>query len=302
MVDGLGRIVRALEGAARPAVLWSGGKDSTVLLHLARRVRPDIECIQWRLPWLPRKWEFHDNLSREWNLTVHDQLPAWAGLCHGNGRVDIMEGYHIGAEVMVVARGTEPFEEGEPWVCGLEWLARPKAQQTDFPWDVLLCGHKNGDEDPCSGPVPLQLDVLRAQGCAPVHFPLRNWSDGDVTEYTLAEGVPWDRNRYEMDRTDLADPPDRSDLLVTKADKALNSDYYQACLRCIDKREGEFVRCPKLQMTVDNISARCSEYVPRHTYCSLRSQSADFGMRNAELQSAELADRGVGGFGLRSLE
>jgi hypothetical protein len=283
VVDALGRIVRALEAAARPAVLWSGGKDSTALLHLVRRVRPDIECIQWRLPWMRRKWEFHDMLAREWNLSVHDQLPAWAALCHGNNRVDIMEGYAIGSEAMVVARGTEPLDESEPWVCGLEWLTRPKAAATDFPWDVLLCGHKNGDIDPCSGPVPLQLDVLRAEGCAAVHYPLRWWSDEDVTDYHVAHAVPWDRNRYVFENVDceMGNGECRK-VLRTRADKRLNSDYYQACLRCIDKREGEFVVCPKNQLTVDNISGRCAEYLPRHDYCSLRSQNAKCEMGNGE--------------------
>lgn len=270
VVDAMGRIEVALRGAVRPAVLWSGGKDSTALLHLVRRVRPDIECIQWRLPWMRRKWDFHDWLAREWNLTVHDQLPAWAALCHGNDRVDLMEAYQIGASTMLVARGTEPLDEGGDWVCGLDWLTRPKAGNTVFPWDVLLCGHKNGDVDPCSGPVPLQLDVLRTPGSATVHFPLRNWSDGEVTDYIFDEGVPYDHNRYELvpDGTDGLNGTDL--VLGTKPDKELNSDYYQACLRCIDKREGAFVRCPKSQLVINNISALCAEHVPQHEYCSLR--------------------------------
>lgn len=272
VADAMGRIEVALRDAARPAVLWSGGKDSTVLLHLVRRVRPDIECIQWRLPWMREKWKFHDYLARAWDLTVHDQLPVWASLCHGNGRIDIMEAYQIGAEAMVVARGTEPFEEDGRWVCGLDWLTRPKAAATDFPWDVLLCGHKNGDEDPCSGPVPLRLDVLRAAGCAVVHYPLRNWSDGEVTGYSVENDVPWDPGRYEL----VGDGKDGSDVVLrTREDRRLNSDYYQACLRCIDKREGAFVRCPKSQLVVDNISGRCAEYEPRHEYCALRSETGE---------------------------
>lgn len=271
-------IAQGLAEARRPAVLWSGGKDSTVLLHLVRRFRPDVDVICWRVPFLPAKWEFHERLAREWNLTVYDFPPAWAALCHGNGRIDLMEAYAIGAQALVVARGTEPFESGNrnvetgkgnrDWVCGRAWLERPKAPVVDFPWDVLFHGHKSGDEDPCSGPVPLKLDVAERVGCAKTYYPLRDWSDEAVTDYTLEEGIPWDSNRYEM-----GDGKAETGKVVlrTLADKGLNSDYYHACMRCIDKRAGAYVRCPLSGLDVENVSGRAQEYVPVMDYCSLRS-------------------------------
>ena len=271
------QIAKAIEGARRPAVLWSGGKDSTALLHMARRVRPGIECILWRVPWLPAKWEFHNRLAEAWGLAVFDFPPVWAALCHGNGRIDIMEGYTIGAEALVVARGTEDLDEDRPWVCGLDWLTRPKAAGVDFPWDVLLHGHKSVDEDPCSGPVPLAVDVLRPAGCAEIHYPLRHMSDADVTGYLLNHGIPWDEGRYEVEEGEVGSGQlavgSGARVLRTRGDKSLNSDYYNTCLRCIDKREGAFVRCPKNQLSVDNISGRVAEYYPQHAYCSLRSQN-----------------------------
>ena len=291
MEDVIDRIEVALRGARRPAVMWSGGKDSTVLLHLAKMERPDIECIQWRLPWIREKWAYHERMAARWDLTLHDQLPAWSGLCHGNGRIDIMEGYAIGEHTMVIARGTDDLDEMKPWVCGMDWLCRPKAAQTQFPWDVLLCGHKQLDEDPCSGPVPLQLDVLRPAGCAEVHYPIRNLSDADVTQYMIDNGIEWDGGRYDLGEVgsgqlaggseegsgsdDCGLATVNSPVLRTRADKSLNSDYYNTCMRCIDKREGAFVRCPKSQLVVDNISGRCQEYVPRHDYCALRTEEED---------------------------
>jgi len=281
MDDVVERIEVALRGSRRPAVMWSGGKDSTVLLHMAKLVRNDIECIQWRLPWIREKWIYQERLAAQWDLTLHDQLPQWAGLCHGNGRIDIMEGYQIGDHTMVIARGTYELDESKPWVCGLDWLTRPKAAQTQFPFDVLLCGHKQEDEDPCSGPVPLQLDVLRPAGCAEIHYPIRNLSDADVTDYLIDNGIEWDAGRYELEESGEADGGSGK-CLRTRADKSLNSDYYNACLRCIDKREGAFVRCPKAQLVVDNISARCQEYVPRHDYCALRTEGKNFATENTE--------------------
>lgn len=254
----------AIHGAQRPAVLWSGGKDSTVLLHLARRIMPQIECIQWQLPWMKQKWKFHNRLSAEWNLTVHDFSPRSAALCHGNDRIDVMEAYSIGKESLVIARGTEPYEEGRPYVCGHEWLTRPKSGSIEFPWDVLLCGHKNDDHDPLSGPVPLNLDLLQSGGSADIWYPLRDWTDRDVSSYIISHEIPWDSDRY-----DLID-----EVLTTKADKHLNSDYYHACFRCLDRRENAYVSCPKRNgAVIANISDRVQHYEPRFDYCNLRTPS-----------------------------
>ncbi len=51
----LDKIDTALSRARRPAVMWSGGKDSTVLLHLVRKVMPEIEVIHFKLPFLSHK-------------------------------------------------------------------------------------------------------------------------------------------------------------------------------------------------------------------------------------------------------
>ncbi len=284
-------IAQALREAKRPAVLWSGGKDSTTLLHLVRRFRPDVEVIMWKVPWLPEKWEFHERLAREWNLTVFDFPPAWAALCHGNDRIDIMEAYAIGSDALVVARGTEPMtdlpmitdEDGarrrRDWVCGRAWMERPKATAVDFPWDVLFHGHKSVDMDPCSGHIPLELDVLERPGCAKIFYPMRHWTESDVTAYTLLEGIPWDSNRYELITLDAVNDEDQGCMLRTLPDKKLNSDYYSTCLRCIDKRAGKYVRCPLTGLDVENVSGRVQEWVPEMDYCNLRTQPEAEGAR-----------------------
>lgn len=258
----LARISSALERSKNPCVLWSGGKDSTALLHLAREVRPNIECVFWTLPWMRGKLAFAQRLASDWNLTVHDAPPARSALCGGNGRIDVLESYSMLGQdqTMIVARGTEPREEGRPFVCGVDWLQRPKANAA-FPFDLALHGHKSTDVDPCSGPVPLALDLYQMPlGGTDVLFPLREWTDPDVWTYHRANGIPWDRGRYSSSGEPLPD-------------KTLNSDYFHACFDCCKQDSGNFVPCPKRGgQTVNNISALVPWEQPRMEYCNLRNK------------------------------
>lgn len=254
-------ILLALKHAKRPAVLWSGGKDSTVLLDLARKIMPTIEVIHFKLPFLPHKYAFHHVAQEEYGMTVHDWIPCQIGLTHGNNRIDVCETYSLGDGQLKVMRGTEPFEEGRPWVCGKEWLNRPKAHVvSDF--DVLLCGHKSSDEDPLTGAVPLEIDMKLLGPTTQMWFPLRHWTDADISEYIKSNNVLFDTNRYDSN-------------VVSKPDKHMNSDYVHACFNCVDKRLGKFVDCPKLGIQVENVHECVLHEQPVIPYCNIRSGLQD---------------------------
>lgn len=272
------KISKALQKAKRPAVLWSGGKDSTVLLHLARSIRKDIEVIHWKLPFLPQKYAHHHFVQEALGIIVHDWTPSRISLTHGNDRIDVCETYQVGSGDISVMRGTEPFEEGKPWVCGLEWLNRPTGT-VNANFDVLLCGHKSSDLDPLSGVVPLNVDMKRLGSHTEMWFPIREWTDSDVAKYLHQNKVSFDTNRYD-------------DAVVSKKDKHLNSDYVHACMRCVDKRERPFVRCPKLDADVENISKFVLHEQPSHDYCNLRTELSD--MRGMLQPQVELANPEAG--------
>jgi hypothetical protein len=247
----------SLRNAKRPAVLWSGGKDSTVLLDLARKVRPDIEAIHFKLPFLSHKYAFHHLVQENLGLTVHDWVPVSVALTHGNNRIDVCETYSLGDGNIKVMRGTEPMQAGKPWVCGKEWLNRPKGHiVSDF--DVLLCGHKSSDEDPLTGTVPLEIDKKILGSNTEMWFPLRHWTDQDISSYIKTNGVAFDTNRYDQN-------------VVSKPDKHMNSDYVHACFNCMDKRLGKFVDCPKFGIQVENVHEHVLHDQPVADYCNVRS-------------------------------
>lgn len=264
----------ALKHAKRPAVLWSGGKDSTVLLDFARKVRADIEVIHFKLPFLSQKYAFHHRVQELHNMTVHDWVPVSVALTHGNGRIDVCETYSIGDGHIKVMRGTEPFDPANHWVCGKQWLNRPKAHVvSDF--DVLLCGHKNSDEDPITGAIPLEVDKKMLGPNTEMWFPLRNWTDADVASYLKSNCIPFDRNRYDED-------------VVSKPDKHMNSDYVHACFNCVDKRLGKFVDCPKDRIQVENLHEHVLHEQPVSEYCNVRSGLQN--LRSVLQPQVELAD------------
>lgn len=268
----------ALKKAKNPAVLWSGGKDSTVLLHLAREVCPDIAVIHWKLPFLPKKYEHHHKVQEQLNITVHDWPPVSCALTHGNNRIDVCETYQIGSGYIKVMRGTERFEEGKPWVCGKEWINRPKStMHSDF--DILLCGHKSSDEDPITGPIPLEVDVKTTGAFTQMWFPLRSWTDEDISLYIRSNEIEYDKNRYSED-------------IVSKADKHLNSDYIHSCFKCLDRCEGKFVHCPKLKIDVENVHDSVLHEEPVAPYCNVRSGLQE--MRSVLQPQGQLADSAKG--------
>lgn len=247
----------ALRNSRRPAVLWNGGKDSTVLLDLSRKARPDIEVIHFKLPFLSHKYAFHHSVQELCGMTVHDWVPLSISLTHGNNRIDVCETYSLGAGTLKVMRGTEPMEKGFPWVCGKEWLNRPKAHiVSDF--DVLLCGHKSSDEDPLTGSIPLEVDKKILGPNTEMWFPLRTWTDTDVASYIKTNEIPFDRFRYDEN-------------VVSKPNKHMNTDYVHACFNCVDKRLGKFVDCPKLGIQVENIHECVLHEQPVAEYCNIRS-------------------------------
>jgi hypothetical protein len=237
-------------GAGKAVLFCSFGKDSMVLLHLIRQVLParELNChayplpvIYHRYPYFPAKHEFADEITRSWTLEVYDFPPLHCGVKCNESRLELVARYQLGKSAIDLPINTEAPIPRRSYVCGLEWLKRPKTAGSQFPWETVFIGHKTSDVDPYEGPVPIKYDQTKSMDAGVnLVFPLRHWTDGDVWDYIEEHHVPYDKRRYQ----------DRAEL----ADKWLNPDYVNACTACIDPRsKARTVMCPKLRGLVRNM-------------------------------------------------
>jgi hypothetical protein len=239
----------------RPVILWSGGKDSTVLLHILRwQMGLRLPCVQWREPRFRHRYAYSDALIAEWNLEVHDYPPLAislaSGPCTATGRIrfDIVKQYQVGLNTAAMCLGTEPPTDSQlssgDYLCALDDVLLRPTGHFNFPWDAVFHGHKNSDTDLIKGTVPLANHILRAEGQATALFLLRDWSDQDIFDYLERHAIPIDPTRYIKTEAGWVNNPDKSQ----------NADFYPACFNCVNRHAGPSVHCPKLRATVNNIS------------------------------------------------
>ena len=237
-------------------VLWSGGKDSTVMLHLMRfKAAIELPVIQFREPKFRERYAYSDQLIKDWELEIHEYPPFKVELTQGRDQVtgdprfDILKSFSWGGGRLIMSLGTErPTEQqllNNRYLCGLTDVLQRPTGTFNWPWTGMYVGTKSSDLDLLKGQIPLSMDVRHVDGCPLSIYPLRSWSDKDVFDYMEREGIPPDPTRYEKDFHDWGN----------KADKSLNADYYPVCFNCIDRSQGPHVDCPKLlNSKVSNIS------------------------------------------------
>jgi 3'-phosphoadenosine 5'-phosphosulfate sulfotransferase (PAPS reductase)/FAD synthetase len=243
-----------------PVLLCSFGKDSMVLLWILKRMGLFLPVLLFEDPKFPRKFAFAHSIIESLNLEVYDYPPVRMSMLYGkNGIPSHVAEYHTGSKYTIaLPRNIIEYEDGdEEYLCGLAFLLRPTAPYP-FPWDLLLIGHKDVDEDQIYGKVPLKTRVVvRDEGPA-YAFPLKDWTHDDVWDYTETYDVPVQQSRY--------DQAHRAEWKI----KYFNSDYFPLCIRCVDaRRKGDTVFCPRFKRDLVNISERVRLFDEKIDYLKL---------------------------------
>jgi hypothetical protein len=251
-------IERGREAYPLGVTCWSGGKDSMVLLHLLRQSGACMPVVFFREPWQPRKYAFHDQLIRDWELQILSWHPSAVAFQQDGDEFELQSRYQIGLSDMTCPTGITPPDEGLSWACAVDMSCRATQERLDvFPHpQALWIGHKRCDSDPIlGGDAGTRVEALVREDGTAVIFPLRDWTHDDVWTYIEEFEVPYDSARYEKHEGVWRERPDRRH----------NADYVHACTACIDRRPDapQFVHCPKLQMTIENCSSRLPWVEPR---------------------------------------
>jgi len=248
------RIIDAvLEAYKKPVLMWSAGKDSMVLAFIlkGRHLLPRMPVVSHCEPYFANKYLFMQKIRAQWGLKVYDWPPVAITLQKPGEAVEIVNHYPVcdGRTVAIPKNLYEPVGLGtkskkvEPFLCGLvDFLRRPLGGVVQYPWDVVIHGHKSSDVDPGMGPVPLKADVVpNIMGPAGA-FPLRDWTDADIWEYTKSFKVPQQETRYDLESGEELE------------DKRHNPDQWACCTRCFDPDGPGSMMCPKLGVEVSNVS------------------------------------------------
>lgn len=237
MMEKARQIIRdALEGAECPAVLWSGGKDSQLLLRLVHEIRPGVPVIWFRAGLAEQR--FARRMIIELDLHVWSWQPSDVYVLPNGKGFSLIREQAFGAHTLPVVAD---IETGERCVAEIVTQRTPAL----YPhFDRILIGYKDSDSHEVlggSGFCPADGWEL---GKALVFAPLRHMDDAQVWAVIAELNVPVDAERYFNGGRD--------------------PDTVQACTACLN---GRAAFCPKEQQTIPPVewdaAARRGEFRAR---------------------------------------
>lgn len=231
----------------RPIVASSFGKDSMVVLDLLKHAGFKLPILFFREPFFPKKYAFANAVIGVNGYIVYDYPPRATFVSQRGSVIEIVNQHDTQGLPILLPTGTKAPRDGEPFLCALQDIYNKPLGTYAFPWDVVVGGAKSTDVDPILGPVP--LSTAHALGSPSVLFPLRDFTDADVWDYTKHFGLPINHGRY-----DAANGWREFD------DVTYNPDYFTACTACMDETKEAAVFCPLTGGEVQNVSSKLRRF------------------------------------------
>jgi hypothetical protein len=182
-------LAQALEQAVQPALMFSGGKESIVLHHLA---------APYNLPHLIlydeiqlERLDFIEALFKADPFFVLNFRPAARGLVPTQAGVDLVNVYDLRGEGQLEV-AISPVHSDD--YCVFDWLNLSVRNCPDFCFDLLVAGGRRDDHHDFYG---RPFEATRMLGNIQLLNPLYDWSEGDVWAFIHSENLIYDHARYE---------------------------------------------------------------------------------------------------------
>jgi len=222
-------IAEQLAISRSPALASSFGKESMVMLGLARLIRPDVAVIYFPGPPHPTKHLFAERMAKEWSLNLYAPYPRARDVVSKDGHVELVELYELApARFMYFPiEAPKDYDPDASSHCGLSYLNEEPVSARADDFDAVFIGHRNDDRDPTHGRVPLK-DYVVSFGDFRYVYPLRDWTEADVWAASRLLGIPQNEARYR------------------DQDPGADNDYHDLCTRCfLGGPAAKSVICPK---------------------------------------------------------
>lgn len=188
MIDLAKNYIReSLTSAKNPALLVSFGKDSMLLLEIAREVKPDISLL-----WFGDKLSsFAESTIKENDLCVYSYAPADRYLVPNADGYSLIDEYSFGKTRVPLVSDLVKSEK-----CEIENLPTVRTSQFNYPFDLTLWGYRREDSHPlieAKFPKKFQL------GDTVMDAPLWNWSESEVYNALAELRIPFEAETNEIE-------------------------------------------------------------------------------------------------------
>jgi len=222
----------AIKEANQPALLYSGGKESSLLLAMLERIGDEARgvpllCFYDEWPVAPARLSYVEKTFSAHSRVLLNYWPLYRFMVPTAEGIDLVNAYDLaGTPLPVLVSTADRGGKGLP--CVLDWLRLPKKDCPDFCFDLLICGGRKEDTHPWFGS-PYKLNEMKV-GKAKLLLPLLDWSEVEVWEAIRGLDVPYDVDRYDFKGTE-------------------HLDEVEMCTRCVRARVDE-VYCSKLDRMI----------------------------------------------------
>lgn len=226
-------IREALRSSTQPALLYSGGKESSILLDMLDRMgseaaRVPLICFYDEWPPVKDRLRYVEEVFKRNSRILLNFRPLHRFLVPSDEGIDLVNAYDLRGTTLPVLQS--PYDGGgQNLPCALYWMNLPVKDCPDFPFDLLLCGGRREDHHLHFGS-PYVSPIMKV-GDVGLLLPLLEWSEQAVWKTICERGIGYDVDRYDFE-------------------SKLHVDEVEMCTRCL-RHNAEPFWCSALQERIN---------------------------------------------------